>query len=493
MGTGIDTDASGLDSDLSRRIVRGSAWVGLGYGLGQAVLFASMLVLVRLLDPKAFGIVAAGIVLLAVLTQIQESGVGAAVVQGRHRDPQTAAASAFVFATTAGLALTGVVILVAPLYTHLIRLPEATPYIQVLAAVLAFRGLAVVPGALLERELDFRSRTKAELCAFVTQAGVAVGCAVGGLGAWSLVAGQLAGSATQTGMLWIQTPFWPAPGMASRAMLRDMLRYGRFVSGANVLIFVNEGMDKVIVGRFLGAASLGSYSLAWRLAGLSTTFVGVIVGRVMFSVYARVQHDVAAVRVAYVQNLQRTLLLALPVAVALAVAAEPIVLGLLGPKWTGVIDPLRLLAVLAVTRLIVAPSGELFKGIGRPHLSFLGAALYFTVALPALLLLVPPYETSGAAFALVLAEAVVATVMLSLTFNAIALRPVELARASSRPVACAAVVALVLGMVVPLTSDMRPLASLALVAAAGAGAYLVSVAVFARSVLSPIAAGLRRA
>ncbi|MEX2556599.1 MAG: lipopolysaccharide biosynthesis protein [Actinomycetota bacterium] len=478
---------------MNRRIVRGSAWIGLGMGVGQLVALGSMLVLVRLLDPASFGIVAVGVALLAVVAQVQESGLGAAVVQGRHRDPRTAAASAFVFATVAGFAFAGLVVALAPIYTTLIRLPEATPYVQALAAVVAIRGLAVVPGALLERELDFRSRTKAELSGFVVQALVAVSCAAAGLGAWSLVGGQIAGTAAQGALMWAFAPYWPAPREASIPVLREMLRYGRHVSGANVLVIVNNSMDNVVVGRFLGAAPLGAYSVALRLASLPNVVIGSIVGRIMFSVYARVQHDVAAVRAGYVQNLQRTVLLALPVTVALGIGAEPIVLGLLGARWEEVIGPLRILALFGLIRLVVGPSGELFKGIGRPHLALLSAVLHFCVVLPALLVLVPRFGTSGAAFALVLAVATVAAVMMPLTLRAIELRPVELVRALARPAACGAIVAVALAVVVPLTNGLPPVVSMLVVVLVGGGAFLVAAAALARAVLRPIVAGLRGA
>jgi lipopolysaccharide exporter len=495
LGTLVDDDPEALsfDKELNRRIVRGSAWVGLGFGFGNVITFASMLVLVRLLDPEAFGIVAAGVTLLAIVTQIQSSGVGAALVHGRHADVRTAAESAFVFATSVSLVLTGIVVVFAPLYTDLIRLPEATPYVRALGAVLAIHGLAVVPSALLERRLDFRSRTKAELSGFIAQAVVSVACAVAGLGAWSLVAGQIAGTTTLTALLWAFARYRPRPRRASRAVLREMLRYGRFVSGANVLTIINSNADNVVVARVLGAASLGTYALAYRLAGLPNTIIALIVGRVMFSVYARLQHDVAAVKAAYVQNMQRTLLLALPVTIALGIGAEPIVLALMGPKWTEVIDPLRIFAVYGFIRLVVAPSNELFKGIGRPQFGLVTGILHLCIAVPALVVLVRALGTTGAALALVLAIAATTVYILPVTLRAIDLGPLELAHALARPMACGAVVAIAVGVAVVTTSGFSPLVSLIVLSAAGIGSFLVAAAAFARPVLTPILAALRRA
>ena len=246
--------------------------------------FVSTLVLVRLLDPHAFGTVAVGMTLLAVFSQIQESGPRAPRSStDATDDPKVAASSVLVFAAVAGFALTVVTLALAPLYTRLLHVPDSTRFVQALALVLAIRGLSVVPGAILERELDFRSRARADLSGGAVQTAVAVGCAAAGLGAWSLVAGFLAGAATQGLVMWFRTPWRPSPFGASRSMLREMLRYGRFVTLTNVMVLVNTNVDNATVARFLGTGPLGVYNVAWRLAGLPNTVIGLIVGRVMFS------------------------------------------------------------------------------------------------------------------------------------------------------------------------------------------------------------------
>jgi O-antigen/teichoic acid export membrane protein len=481
-----------LDSEMNRAIVRGSAWVGLGYGGGQVLSFASTLVLVRLLDPHAFGTVAVGLTLLAVVAQIQESGLGAALIHGRHAELETAASSVLVFAASAGLALAALTVAIAPLYTRLLHVPHSTHYVQALAAVLALRGLAVTPASILERDLDFRSVTLADLGGTVAQVAAAIASAAAGLGAWSLVIGAIAGGATQCAVLWRRVTWRPSPFAASRSALRGMLRYGRYVSGTNIMVVLNSNIDNATVARFAGAVPLGTYNVAWRLAGLPNTVIGVIIGRVMFSVYSRLQHDLAAVRAAYVQNLQRTMLLALPVTVALGIGARPIVLGLLGPKWAAAEGPLRVLAGYTAVRLLAAPSGELFKGIGRPHLTLLSSLSFFVVALPALLILVPRHHATGAALGMLTGVAVSGSVSVGITCRALGVRPLELLTALSRPIACTLLVALGLLVVVPATDGLQPLAELLVVALVATAVFAAAATLMARPLLLPIWAAIRK-
>lgn len=492
---GADTQTEqghSLDGEMNRRIVRSSAWVGLGVGGGQIVSFVSTLVLVRLLAPNAFGTVAIGMTLLTVIGRVQESGLGAALVNTRRHDPTFAASSVFVFAAVAGFALAGLAVGVAPVYTRLLHSPESTRFVQALAPVLALRGLSIVPSSMLERRLDFRSLTQAQFYGMTVQAAVAIGCAFAGMGAWSLIVGTVAGSIVQTSSVWLRAGWRPAPSTASRRLLRDMLRYGRFISLTNVMLLINTNVDTVTVARFLGAGPLGVYNVAWRLAGLPTTFIGVIVGRVMFSVYSRLQHDLAAVRAGYIQNMQRTMLLALPVTVTLGIAARPIVLGLLGSKWEGAVDPLRILAVFGLQRLLSGPSGELFKGIGRPHLALIGSGTFFVATVPTLIYLVPRHGSAGAALGMTLGGLVSGTIILGLTFRVLELRPSDFARALARPVGCAMLVAAALLVTLPAADSLSVLPALGVIVVVASGTFLVALALLGRPLLTPIWSALRR-
>ena len=80
------------------------------------------------------------------------------------------------------------------------------------------------------------------------------------------------------------------------------------------------------------------------------------------------QDDRAASRRIFLQNLQRVALFALPISVTLAVAANPIVRGLLGEKWAPIETPLRIIAcVQRLVRALAATAGPVMMGVGQPN------------------------------------------------------------------------------------------------------------------------------
>ena len=376
------------------KIMRGSAWIALSYGGRQALSLISMLALVRILNPTAFGLMALATTMLLVLEAVHESGLASALIYLRE-DIERAAGTALVVSALSSVVLYGVCFLVAPLLADIFHESSLTDILRVLSLIIIFRAFAIVPGAILERELNFRARGGAELLAAVVQATISIGLALAGAGVWSLVVGNLAAAAVSVIVLWVIIPWRPSPRQAQWGALRKLWRYSWFMSGANLLVLANNTIDNVIVGRLLGATQLGYYSVTYRVATMPDDVIGYIVGRVMFPVYSRLNEDKPEFGRVYIQNLQRVALLSLPASVGVIVAAEPIVLGLLGEKWSVVVTPLRILAVYALVRAVVAPSGEVFKGSGKPYLLTAFGALHLSLSIPCLLVLVRRYELTA--------------------------------------------------------------------------------------------------
>jgi O-antigen/teichoic acid export membrane protein len=479
-----------VESDLDTRVVRGSGWVAIGYGTRSVLSMLSMLVLVRLLDPKAFGLVALASIFVVALEQIQGTGVWAALVY-RRQEIDRAAATALVFTSASGIALWGAVAASAPLYAWAFHAPALTDVLRVMALLLVFRGLGVAPAALLERAFDFRALAIAELATAVAQIAVSTALALTGFGVWSLVFGQLAGAGAGTALCWVYVPFRPSPRRASWRLLRELLRYGRFVSAGNIIGLFNGTVDNMVIGRLLGTRALGFYSVTFRLADFPTSVVGYVVSRVMLPAYAALQDDRERFRAAYVQTLQRIALLSLPLGVTLGVAADPIVRGLLGDQWLPGVTALRILAAYSIIRSFAGCSGPAFQALGKPHLVLLWSLPQTFVTVPLLVLLVPHYGINGAALAMVIgfsASGVPAFVSMA---RELRLGVPDLAVALGPSVLCSVLLGLTLAFMIGASGDLSPVASLTVVAAAGLAVYVAAAAVFARGALTPVWTALR--
>jgi len=466
--------------------------VAVSYGGRNLVSLLTTLALVRLLDPKAFGLVALAWTVLVVTDQVQNAGAAAALVY-RRRDVEQAAGSAFVFVLSTSILLFAAAQVVAPFVARLFDTPELTNVLRVMAIMLVTRSLGTIPLSLLERNIDFRSRSKCELTGALAQAVTSVSLAVAGFGVWSIVVGQIAGSAVQSGLAWLVAPHRPDPRKASFSVIRELIRYGRYVSASNILNLANNTADNVAIGRVLGATALGFYAVAFRLADFPNTVIAHIVGRVMFPIYSLLQDDLVRFRRAFIQNLQRIAVLALPVSVTILVCADPIVHGLFGDKWAQAIGPLRILAAYGLVKSFTSPGGEVFKGAGRPELGLSTGVLQIVLVVPALVFLVRSHGIEGAALAMLIATSICGVVKLSLALRLLEGGWLELGRAIAPSILCSAVLGTVLLLLLPATDSLGPVARLAALVLAGGAVYCLATFTFARSIVVPMWVGLRGA
>jgi O-antigen/teichoic acid export membrane protein len=487
---GPGAGASSAVRALETRILRGSAWFALGFGSRQLITWLSMLVLVRLLDAKAFGLMALSFTILSAVQYLRGSGLWAALVH-RRTNIEEAAASALVYYVVSGVAIYAVCFATAPLFAAAFHASELTSVVRVLALIVVSGALCHVPSAILERDLRYSSVAKVDLGSAAAQAATSLPLAFAGAGVWSLVAGQLAVAAYETAALWYLAPWRPSPGQASWSMLRELFHYGRFAGAANFAIFLGGTLDTVAVGRILGATAAGFYSVSFRIATLPESVFSNVIVRAMFPAFSLVRDDREEFRKTFVQHAQRLVLIVLPVAIFVALAARPIVLALLGNEWRTVVTPLRILAIVGFMAALSATAGAVFRGAGRPELAMWFSLANVVLLIPALFLLTRSLELNGAAVAVLACLTAATLPALAVMIRLIGLSAGDLLHTLRPSFVCSGVLTLALVILIPATRTDRPLISLVVLLVGGIGAYLASTALFARSVVVPMWLDLR--
>jgi O-antigen/teichoic acid export membrane protein len=355
-------EPTGGGPSLGTRTLRGTAWAYGSYVGGQALVLVTTAILARVLTPGEFGVVALALVFITLLDTVSDLGMSPALVISREDELRERAMTVFVFTVALGALLSALTVAVAPLAALFFDQPELFPLLAVLGLNFSLRALGATHYALAQKQMDFRSRTAAELAGVVSRGATGVALALAGLGAWSLVLGYLAGTAALTATLWAVVP-WRPSGRPSRAQLPRMLRFGSTLTGVDILAAVISQVDYVFVGRVLGTHALGLYALGFRVPQMLIISLAVVAGRVLFPAFASVDRE--ALGRAYLVSLRYATIVALPLAVGVAVLAEPLVLTLFGERWEAAVDCMRVLSLYAFSVALGIPAGIAYKATGR--------------------------------------------------------------------------------------------------------------------------------
>ncbi|MFC7621701.1 lipopolysaccharide biosynthesis protein [Microlunatus sp. GCM10028923] len=365
--------------------VRGVVWNLAQHGGGRLIGFVATVVLARLLEPEAFGLLAMGLLAINVFDRLKDLGVGSALVQTRLPFGTVAPTAATLTMISAAVLAAGCLLGAEPL-ALLLGDHRLVPVIQALSGALLISGLAVLPDAWLRRRLLFRDRAVPEVSGAVIKAVVSIGLALTGGGVWSLVWGQLAGAAVTTGLYWVvhrrrasgRVLGWSTP------TAKALVSYGLPISGVSLLALILDNLDYFVIGRRLGAEQLGVYTMAFRIPELLVISVCAVIGQVLFSSFARVQDDPDALRREYLAVTATVAALAVPVGVGLAATAPEIVTVVLGPRFGEATTPLRLLGLCAAVYALSFHAGEVYKATGRTRLMIILSVIRLIIFAPAL-------------------------------------------------------------------------------------------------------------
>ena len=350
------------------RVVSGLGWSAASQFAREALRLVIGILLARLLTPDEFGLVGMIYIFTGFAALFGDLGLGAALVQRADLDRDHLDA-VFWVNVGAGVALTLLFLLAAPLVAAFYDEPVLEPLTMVIALQFTIGSLNVVQGARLTRAMAFRRLAVIETGAAAGAGGIGIAMALTGFGVWSLVAQSLAGAALTAGWMWAASPWRPRASLRWDR-LRELLGYSSNLLGFNVFNYWIRNTDDLLIGRVLGSAALGVYTRGYALMLMPLTRVSQVVGRVMFPALSSIQGDTDRVRDIYLRTIRVVALLTFPMMVGLLVVAEEFVLVLLGDQWAELIPLLRVFAVLGLVQSIKTTVGWIYQSQGRTDLMF---------------------------------------------------------------------------------------------------------------------------
>ena len=354
--------------DLRRRTVSGLGWNTAAQSLVKALQFAAMVVLARLLSPHEFGLFGMILVFTGFASTIADAGLSSAIIQ-KQAISEASLSSVFWLSLAIGCALTIIVAFAASPLAQFYNEPRLQPMAIALAFNFVLASLCVVPYALLQKNLDFRSRFWIETVAISSSGIAALGLALAGAGVWSLVAQLLCENATRAIATWYLSS-WRPQRLFDRTAVKELLNFGWNLVGFNVVVYCAQNFDKLVIGHQIGGAALGVYSLADRLMRVPLSNVTAISGAVMFPALSKLRDNVESARRAYLQANRMIALITFPMMLGLSVLAEPAILVIYGQKWQGAVAFVQLLSFAGLAQSVYNTAGWIFLSRGRPDILF---------------------------------------------------------------------------------------------------------------------------
>jgi lipopolysaccharide exporter len=416
------------------------AWAYSAYVGGRLLVLVSTAILARLLTPRDFGVVALALVFTVFLEATKGVGLGQALIVASPEEEAVRAQTVFSWSVVLGVALSLLAVAIAPLVADFFHQDQLNALLPVLGVSFFLRSLGITHYSLARKHLNYRVRTVSEISEVTLRGIVGIALALLGFGAWSLVIGFVAGVAASTAALWLQVPFRPRLRL-TRTHLRDLLGFGGVLTIVDVAAVVFFNTDYLFVGRVLGAASLGLYTIGFRIPELAVLNVAHVAADVLFPAYSALNRT--RLREGYLASLRYLTMLTVPLAVGLAALARPVILVVFGHQWLGSVSVTRAIAGYTLFATLAIPPGTILKVTRRVWL-MVAFSVPLIVVLAGLLVIFTPQGIVAVAVATTALQATIAPIQMTVVSRQLGLPISASIRVLIPPALAAAVMAAVL-------------------------------------------------
>jgi len=419
-----------MKKELGKKVAAGAAWmVGMKL-LVQSLGLISTLILARLLVPEDFGLIAIAMIFFAVLEVMTSFSFDLALIQNQEAKRHHYDTAWTLTIIQGGVTAIALCLLASPAadFFNDPRLINIIYVMAFIAFVQSFENIGIVA---FRKELEMRKEfiflVAKKLAAFT----VTIGLAIILKNYWALVLGTLASRVTGLLLSYWMHPYRPRPSLKAA---RELITYTKWLLLNNVLLVLIKNSDDAIVGKVLGPAGLGFYTIAYEISNLPTTELVYPITRAVFPGYAKIAADMKQLRKGFLDVTSLVLLLTIPIAAGIAVTADLFIPIVLGQKWQQAAELTQILALFGITRVLGAGTGSVYLAIGKPKVIAYLACFRLVIGIPLIYFATVSAGAAGAAWAVFAIGLILVPINYSILLKLLALPLNDLFSAIWRPV-----------------------------------------------------------
>lgn len=383
------------DSVLART-ARGAGWMVAWRFLNRILGLLSVLILVRLLAPQDFGIVALAYTFISVVDALTSLSVETALLRAKDPDRSlydTGFTINLIRSAVLGLTIAAAAGPVAAFYDN----AELPTILYVLAIVALLPGLQNIGVVDFLRDLDYARNFKLLALPRLLQAVTGIAVAVVFRSYWALLAALLVLRGSSLLLTYTMHPYRPRLCLTR---WRDLIGISFWTWAFSIGMTVRDRTESLVIGRVMSPTAVGLYNVSLDTAMMPTSEVIGPISQASLSGFAANIRDDAhgAAASDFMRVFCLATLLALPMGFGVSLAAGPAVILILGAQWRDAAELMQIFGVGSIGLSLGLIATVLLQAHLRLRLltaiTFAAAALRIAVVMTVL----PLFGLGGLAF-----------------------------------------------------------------------------------------------
>lgn len=332
------------------------------------------MILARILDPQAFGIVVTINMVISFADMFTSAGFQKYIIQHDYKNEERLHNSATVaFWSNFSISMFALIIITI-FNSQIASLVGSEGYglgIVVASIALPLTSLSSIYEGLYKRTLNFRVLFLIRVLVCLVPLVVTIPLALLGFGYWSLIIGTLAGHILKNIIYVIYKRTWFPRLYYSFKELKEMLSFGIWTLLEACVSWMITYVDVFMVSYYLDTYYTGLYKTAQSTVTSTLSIITSAIQPVLFSVLSRYQSDEYTFKKEYLSFVKYTSLFMIPAGLGMLSYSDFLTRVLLGKQWIGASE---FIGYWAFATALVCVFGELnreaYRAMNRPNVSF---------------------------------------------------------------------------------------------------------------------------
>ena len=356
-----------LGEGLRAKATRGGAWLGSGSLAEQACRFARNMLLTRLLAPSDFGAMAIVLSSSSLVASISDVGVWPAVIQNPRGGDDVYLNAAWWLGIGRAILMYGTIFAAAPWVSHFYGNADLSGLLRVALLSTILDGMLSPRAKLAQKEMKFGR------WAFISNGGGICGVILTIVlsfilrDVWALAIGYCGENAFRCLFSYILFPGLPSFKW-DRHAVRDLLKFSKGMFGLSLLNLIFARTDIFVLGKLYSPAALGIYTMAVYLLQTPASFLVNMLGQTLLPAFSRVQTDTERVNRILVEVTSWIILLGLPAVAMIWLCGPALLTVAYGIRYAAAAGALAIAAGVAFLNTLNSLVTTLFFAAGRPAL-----------------------------------------------------------------------------------------------------------------------------
>jgi lipopolysaccharide exporter len=357
-------NSSGTKLDLTDQSLHGIKWNYIGVAGRVLAQVLTQITLARLLGPETLGIFATCFLVVGLFYILVDLGLGAAIIQAKTIQ-KTDIRFSFTLLITSGIIATLFLFFAADTISDFFKNKSLSIVLQAMAPSILLSALVTIPLALLRRQFSYKTVLIGDLSSYIiSYAFVGNFLAWYGFGIWALVAAIYVQTILTCAYYTWMRPYNAYPTLQSDGV--DLQFFGLKILLTNLMNWIIENFDRLIIGKVIGAHALGLYSVSYNLVRTPANHLITSIQSVLFPAASRAQDDLSRLKRAYLSVVAAIAVATLPTFFTVAVVSVTLVNAIFGAAWSEAAPLIKPLALAMAAHSLMAVAGPILAGRGQP-------------------------------------------------------------------------------------------------------------------------------